>query len=149
MLPELNEMALAAAIDLVGSIASLAGALYAGGMPDGVDPGGLLGGGAAAAAAATAAVAGGAHPTAGGANVTRDSVTRPSVPSSVQGRRDAQDAYDQTAVGRLDAGVHTQVERFRNWAESWGPYVPVIGIDHPNHPRNADRDPTVPAASKA
>lgn len=115
--------------DLIGVIASHAVAqadsavsslcaLYAAGAPGGVDPGPLAAGAAAGAAAAAAAASGAPDGTTGGANAGRNDATRPHVPSSVQARRDAQRAYDQTAAGQVQRQVLHLSEKLQKWAQS-------------------------------
>jgi len=120
------------AVALADSTVSSLCALYAAGAPGGVDPGPLAAGAAAGAAAAAAAASsaadgttgsGAPDGTTGGANVGRNDATRPHVPSSVQARRDAQRAYDQTAAGQVQRQVLHLSEKLQKWAES------IVGED--------------------
>lgn len=104
---------------LADSAISLLHALYAGGMPDGLGPGGLAAGAAVGAAAGAAAASGGADGTAGGVGVGRNDPTRPQVPSNVQARRDAQREYEATARGRLGQQVVRGSAVLQRWAESF------------------------------
>lgn len=106
--------------------------MYSAGASGGLDPGPLAAGGAAGGAAGAGAAAGAgsgttgsgtADGTTGGSDVGRNDATRPSVPTSVQARRDAQREYDQSTLGRLDRGLLNASETVQKWAES------IVGVE--------------------
>lgn len=134
------------AVTTADSILSTLFALSSAGMPNGLDPGVLAVGAGAGAAAGAGAVGGTPEGTSGGSNVSRDDATRARPPTDWETSRAARHAYQESVVGQVTGGIRDIVTTAGEWSEQWGPYVPIIGIDHPQHPRNADRDPSVGAA---